>query len=357
MNFRKPSLSFRENFLRAVGFRYPEYIPCFIDILPATWNAYREQLADVALRHPLIFRDFKLENLACRNEAGLLKSKRTFKDPFGCVWIFLIDGLEGQVVKHPLEDWEYFKDFKLPDPEWGLPSMSGELIPWDKVFEGLEEAKRKGDLVVGSMPHSFFFQRLYYLRGFTNLMKDFVKKPQQLYSLIEQLTEYNLELVKKLLEFNDLDIISFGDDLGMQDRLPMSPRVYRELIIPAYRKIFKYVRDKGIHVYLHTDGHILEIVNDLIESGVSILNVESQTNGVENLTNYRGRVCLDVYVDPQYLLPFGTPSEVKAYVKRMVRFLSLKTGGLIVRAELDPPIKLENIEALCQVMEEIMWLH
>ncbi|MBS7612937.1 hypothetical protein KEJ48_01625 [Candidatus Bathyarchaeota archaeon] len=89
---------------------------------------------------------------------------------------------------------------------------------------------------------------------------------------------------------------------------------------------------------------------------MSILNVESQTNGVENLANYRGRVCLDIYVNPQYLLPFGTSSEVKTYVQRMVRFLSLKSGGLIVRAEPNPPIKLENIEALCQIMEEIMWL-
>lgn len=353
MNDRKPSLNFRENFLRNVEFRYPEYIPCFIDFLPATWNIYCEQLMEIVLRHPLIFWNSE----GCKKDkSSLLKAKRVLKDSFGCVWIFPKDGLEGQVVKHPLEDWELFKNFKLPDSEEGLPTMSGGLIPWDRVFKGLEEAKRKGDLVVGYMPHSFFFQRLYYLRGFTNLMKDFIKKPQQLYSLIEQLTEYNLELVKKLLEFKDLDMIYFGDDLGMQDRLLMSPRIYREFIIPAYRRIFKYVRDRGIHVYLHSDGHILEIVDFLIESGVTILNVESQTNGMENLANYRGRVCLDVYVDPQYLLPFGTPSDVKAYVRRMVQLLSLKNGGLIIRAEPNPPINLENIEALCQVMEEIMWL-
>jgi len=356
MSHREPSLSFRENFLRAVEFRYPERIPCFIDFLPAVWNIYHEKLMEIILRHPLIFRNFKPENVKYEERHGLLKSKRISKDSFGCVWAFLMDGLEGQVIKYPLESWEHFNDFKLPDPEDGLPTMSGGLIPWDKVYDGLEKAKSRGDLVVGHMPHSFFFQRPYYLRGFENLMKDFVKKPSQLYSLIEQLTEYNLELVRRLLKFKGLDMISFGDDLGMQDRLPISPKTFREFITPSYRKIFRYVRGEGVHVYLHSDGHILEIMEDLIESGVSVINVEEQVNGMGNLAKYRGRVCLDVYADPQHLLPFGTPSEVKAYVRCMVQFLSLKSGGLMIRAEPNLPIKLENVEALCQVMEEVMWL-
>lgn len=55
-------------------------------------------------------------------------------------------------------------------------------------------------------------------------------------------------------------------------------------------------------------------------------------------------------------LLFGTASEVKVYVRRMVQLLSLKSGGLMIRAEPNLPINLENVEALCQVMEEVMWL-
>jgi len=75
MSRREPSLSFRENFLRAVEFRYPERIPCFIDFLPAVWNIYHEELMEIVLRHPLI-RYFKPENVKYEERRRLLKSKR-----------------------------------------------------------------------------------------------------------------------------------------------------------------------------------------------------------------------------------------------------------------------------------------
>jgi len=56
--------------------------------------------------------------------------------------------------------------------------------------------------------------------------------------------------------------------------MPISPRTFRELIFPAYRRIFGCLRGCGIHVYLHSDGHVVEILDQLVEAGVSILNVQ-----------------------------------------------------------------------------------
>jgi len=355
MNSRRPSMSYRENFIRTVEFREPEYIPCHIDVLPPAWKECGRKLEEVISRHPMIFSDFMSSPPKYR-EPSPIKSKRVFKDPFGCTWLFPEERLQGQVVEHPLKSWENFKSYELPDPEEGMPVEGGGLIPWGEVYESLERARESRGLVVGYMPHGFFFQRLYYLRGFTNLLRDFIRKPPEIYELVERLTEYNLELVDRLLKFKGLDMIYFGDDLGTQHGLPVSPRAFRELILPSYKKIFGKVRASGVHVYLHSDGRVVDIISALIGSGVSVLNVEGSVNGLENLAEFKGRVCMDVYVDPQRLLPFGTPSEVRDYVKRLVNCLSLREGGLIIRAELNVPIRLENIEALCQAMEEVMWL-
>lgn len=354
---RLPSVSYRENFLRAIEFRAPEFIPCRISVSWPVWNIYRDRLEELASEHPLVFRGFRRGSIEYRGEPRVLRSGRTLRDPFGCVWAFPIEGLQGQVVEHPLSDWSMFKGFRLPDPEEGVPVEGGGLIPWSRVYEGLERAREADEPVAGNMPHGFFFQRLYYLRGFTNLMKDFIRRPPQLYELIDALTEYNLALVERFLKFKGLDIISFGDDLGLQNRMPISPETFREFIYPSYRRIFNRVREAGVHVYLHSDGHVMEVVEQLIEAGVGILNIQDFVNGVESIADLcKGRVCVDLDIDRQRILPFGTPEDVRRHIEHTVKTLSLREGGLMLIAGIYPPTPLENIEALVEAMEKHMWL-
>ena len=355
---RLTGVSYRENFLRAVEFRSPEFIPCRVYVSWPVWNIYRDRLEKLASDHPLIFRGFRPGSIEYRGEPRVLRSGRTFKDPFGCVWAFPIEGLQGQVVKHPLSDWSRFKDFKLPDPEDGVPVEGGGLIPWSRVYEGLEKAKEADEPVVGNMPHGFFFQRLYYLRGFANLMRDFFRRPPQVYELIDALTEYNLALVERFLRFKGLDVISFGDDLGLQDRMPISPRTFREFIYPGYRRIFQRVREVGVHVYLHSDGHVIEVAEQLIEAGVDILNIQDLVNSIESIADLcKGRVCVDLDIDRQRITPFGAPEEVRRHIEYVVKTLSLREGGLMLVAGIYPPTPFENIKALVEAMENHMWLH
>ena len=48
---------------------------------------------------------------------------------------------------------------------------------------------------------------------------------------------------------------------------------------PCFSRMFRPFRDAGHYVYLHTDGHILEIIPDLIETGVRIINPQIRANG------------------------------------------------------------------------------
>lgn len=148
-NSKLPSLPYRENFLRVIEFRVPEFIPYRIHVSWPVWNIYRDKLEKLTSGHPLIFRGFKRGSIEYRDEPRILRSGRAPRDPFGCVWVFPIEGLQGQVIKHPLSDWSRFKDFRLPDPEEGVPIEGGGLIPWSQVYEGLERA------VVGNMPHAY----------------------------------------------------------------------------------------------------------------------------------------------------------------------------------------------------------
>jgi uroporphyrinogen decarboxylase len=351
-------LSKRENYLRAADFNYPEYIPAVISVFWPLWNTYREKLEELAERYPMLFPGFKRGSIRYEKEPGVVYTDETIVDPFGCVWRFNIKGYQGQVVKHPLEDWARWREYSLPDPDAGLPVEGArDLVPWERVYEWMDAAEEAGDPVVAPMPHGFFFQRLYYLRGFGNLLRDFVLKPQQIYELVEALTEYNLELVKRLLKYPRVDAVSFGDDLGTQTAMPISPRAFREFIYPAYRRIFSYVRERGARVRLHSDGHVMEVADQLLEAGVNILNIQDRVNGLENIEReLKGRVCIDLDIDRQHLIPYGTPAQIRNYVREVVQKLGTKQGGLMLYAEVHPPTPLENIEALAQALSESIWL-
>lgn len=348
----------RENYLRAADFRYPEYIPATISVFWPVWNTYREKLEEVAEKYPELFPGFRRGSVKYEGEPGVVYTDELVVDPFGCVWRFNVKGYQGQVVGHPLEDWAAWREYSLPDPDAGLPVEGArDLVPWERVYEWMEAAEERGEPVIAPMPHGFFFQRLYYLRGFRNLLRDFVLKPSQIHELIEALTEYNLELVKRLLRYPRVDVVSFGDDLGTQTAMPISPRTFREYIFPAYKRIFSYVRARGARVRLHTDGHVMEVADQLLEAGVSILNVQDRVNSLDSIEKrLKGRVCVDLDIDRQHLIPFGTPAQIEEYVKALVQRLGSEKGGLMLYAEVHPPTPLENIEALARALREYTWL-
>jgi len=350
------SMSVRENYLRTVEMRGGEWIPCTVGFSPATWHRYRERLEEVVLRHPSIFggyqrgrRDF--------DAFGVRRAGNTYRDQWGCLWRYLIDGLQGQVVEHPLEDWAALKSYRAPVDllDKGPPREGAPAQDWDAVRRRVERARGEGRLTVGHCPHGFMFQRLYYLRGFERLMVDFVREPPGLTELIDLVLDYNMRLIERWLEIG-VDVMHFGDDLGTQTRLPINPKVFRKYLTPAYAEMFGAVRAAGSHVYLHTDGHVLEVAGDLIGAGVTVLNPQSRANGVDGIREAcRGRVCVDLDMDRQVVLPLGSPRDVRNHIQEAVEKLGSRRGGLMLKADIYPETPLANIEALCQAMEEHLY--
>jgi len=352
------TLSYRENYLKAIRFNYPEYIPVTISVFWPLWNTYRERLEEIAEKYKLFFPGFKRGSIKYEGKPGIIYVNEYRYDAFKCLWYFNIKGYQGQVVKHPLDDWKNFRDFQFPDPDEGVPTESNGIISWEKIFEGMEKARDEGNLIVAGMPHGFFFQRLYYLRGFKNLLLDFIYKPPEIYELIKNLTEYNLELVDRYLKFNGIDFFSFGDDLGMQDRMPISPKTFREFIFPAYRKIFNKIRERGIDIRLHSDGHLMEVIDQIIESGANILNIQDVVNGLKNIKKLIDQgIAIHLDIDRQNLIPYGKPEEIEKYIEHVVKILASKKGGLLFYAEIHPPTPLENIRALAKAFEKNIWLN
>ena len=201
------------------------------------------------------------------------------------------------------------------------------------------------------MRHGHTFQRLYYLRGYENLMFDMVDEDPRLSLLIEMLENFNAGIVRHCLE-SELDVVMFPEDLGMQRGPMLSPRDFRRYIKPSYQRLMTPVREAGVVVHMHSDGDIRDLVDDLLECPLDVLNLQDQVNDVDWIrTRLKGRICIDLDIDRQNVTRFGTPSEIDHMIREEIAALGSPEGGLMMIYGLYPGVPLENVHALAEAMD------
>ena len=307
--------------IKAMKGEYPSRIPISVGVLPSAWMKYREALDEIARRHPLLFG--KSGDQRDYDAVGGTYVEGDHVDVWGCVWSNMKTGMEAIVTGHPAPRREAVHSLAIPDKD-------------------------------DNMPHGFMYLRLGDIRGFEEIMIDFAEEPPELQILIDKVLEYNMRQVKQRLAriSKPGQVVYFGDDLGMQNGLPVSPEKWRRYLKPCFSQIYAPIKDAGHYVYMHTDGHILRIIPDLVDCGVDVVNPQVGANGLENLARVcKGMVCVDLDLDRQQF-PFWNADDIDAHVKEAVEVLGSPEGGLWLRAEIGDDVPLENVEAICSALEK-----
>ena len=339
------------NYLEAAYFDHPDWIPTTVSLLPSAWLKHGEEAEAVMLDHPKLFPgykegSFKSMKLARRHQKG------RWTDAWGIVWDNAEEGISAIPVddEAPLRDWATFDNYSPPDPL--EVTDEGQPVDWHQRAKSIANAKQNGGLPSGGLTHGFMYMRLFYLRGFCNLMMDIATRDPRLDKLIEMVLGHSVALVQKFVELG-IEHMGGGDDLGMQTSLPMRPEDWRHYLTPRYSEIFKPCRERDISVHLHTDGHILEIIPDLIDCGITIINPQIRANGLDGLVRMaKGKVCIRLDLDRQ-LFPFATPDELRTHIREAKAALYMPEGGFMLNAECAHDVPVENIRAICETLEEI----
>jgi len=344
-------MNYRENYLRCVRFQGPEYIPINIGLNGTMWNIYREELEKVVLKHPTVFRGFKEGSIDFKTLPYIDFNKPNTKgvvDAWGCTWVYPFPGMDGAVTEHPLEDLDALDSFVPPKPN--VPQLTEEQ--WKVEKANVAAAKARGELVFGGTEHGFLFLRHTYLRGFENAMIDYATDEPKLNDIYQMILDYWMPVVEYSVK-RGVDQFSFAEDLGTQETTIISPEHFRKWIKPAYAKLMKPCKDAGILVYLHSDGKTLDILEDQIEAGVDIVNPQDLCNGIDNIARrIKGKACIDLDIDRQSVIPYGSPKDIDDLIKEEVMKLGSKAGGLTMVCGVYPPTPMENLDALCTAVEK-----
>ena len=335
------------NLMRAVRFDRPDCIPMTYHINDACWHHFpQDALQQLMAEHEFLFPDF--EPFADDFIPDYLPNARAnepYADPWGCVWTSTDDGIVGTATHHPLADWRELEHYVPPDPAQG-DGMGNYL--GSAVHDAASSCRR---LSMASLRHGHTFLQLVDLRGYENVMFDMTDEEPRLLELLDTVEQFNLALVQRDLD-NGAQWMGYPDDLGMQVGPMISPKHFRKYILPAYKRIMAPAKQVDCVIHMHCDGQLHTLIDDLLASGVEVLNLQDLVNGLEWIAEHvKGRACIDLDIDRQDVTVHGTPEDIDRLIHREVEQLGSREGGLTMIYGLYPGTPLENARAVADAME------
>jgi hypothetical protein len=246
-----------------------------------------------------------------------------YDDEWGNVWHRIVGmGKGGEVHTPVLEDWNKLDRYELPD------------MANPKRFARAREifAQEKERYRVGSLP-GFPFAVCRYMRKMEVYFVDLIAERVRIDKLHERVTSLLQEIIRQYAEAG-ADGVFFCEDWGVQDRLLISPTMWREIYKPLFRRLCHTAHGCGLHVLMHSCGYNWDILDDLAEVGIDAFQFDQpEVYGLERLAQKLNslQVCLYSPVDIQRILPTGDRELIESYARKMIDLFGSNGGGLIAK--------------------------
>ena len=258
-----------------------------------------------------------------------------------------------QVLDWPVKtmsEWEAIKDRFDPKDTRRYP------IDWsDKLIEYYKAV----DHPIGLMVCGFFYLARQ-LMGTINLLTSFYRNPELVHNMMDFWTEFLIESNKEAVESlksEGLDYVGVWEDFAYKHGPHMSPKIFKEFMLPSYKKLTGFLRRNGVDVIMiDTDGNPTALIPLLLEAGVNGLYPLEVASGMDarNLRNrFENSLLLIGNLDKRLLL--RSRQEIKLEVESKVPLLAEK-GGYIPSLDhtVPPDVPYENYLYYLSVLKECL---
>lgn len=243
-----------------------------------------------------------------------------YDDEWGNTWYRMASmGKGGEIFKPAIDNWEKLDSYILP--ELANPLRYRD-IP-QKI------AETEDFYHIGSLP-GFPFAICRYLRKMETYFQDLILERKRIDILHQRVTDLLERMIEQYAK-SGVDGIVFCEDWGTQERLLISPAMWREIFKPIFKRLCGVAHECKVDVLMHSCGYNWAILDDLAEVGVNVFQFDQpRLYDLESLSEKlrRLKVCLWSPVDIQKILPTGNRELIESESKKMVE---LFRGGLIVK--------------------------
>jgi uroporphyrinogen decarboxylase len=281
-----------------------------------------------------------------------------FYDEWGIGWRMPKDGgWYYDMFEHPLQDAQTIAD--IENYPWPDPLDAARFEGLRQRAQYAAEVEKQGVFLEGLT--AGIMEMAAWTRGFLNYFSDFANNEKLLTCLLEKFLEMKMAYWDKALaeagEF--ADVVGEADDMAGQDRMLVSPKIYRKIVKPLHKQLFDFIHSRTkAKIFFHSCGAIRPIIPDLIEIGVDILNPIQVSAAGMNSAELKRDFGKDLVfwgggVDTQRILGSATPHEVREDVRRRIE--DFATGGGFVFAtvhNIQGNVPAENIVAMYETLQE-----
>jgi uroporphyrinogen decarboxylase len=314
----------RERVIRTIEFGRPDRLPLqfsndpdFSDLIGVAYAR-----AD-GWKPPMLESVGRAPDAGALSRAAILKASRAGLDEWGCFWQEHEFTSWGQVRGHPLADWSALDSYVFPNPD-----VAGRFAESSARVAHYQDRYLVGSIGIMGL------NRLFFLRGFENLMVDLLVDLDRISPLADKVFAFMTGVASHWADVG-VQGVSVADDLGSEQGVMISPFLFRSFFKPRYAAYCAHCHRLGLHTILHSCGNVWDIIPDLIEVGFDVLNLEQpRVFGLERLgATFAGKVCFLTNPDSQTVIPVATPAEVAAETRLVVKTLATDAGGIIGNAD------------------------
>lgn len=253
-------------------------------------------------------------------------------------------------MHHPLQGCESIEEIlKYPLPFFNR----AENQP---LFDRVNSLHEQGLAAMCQMQMTIW-EAAWYIRSMPDLLMDMMLGDEKATVLLDRITEYAIRRVKLYTDAG-VDILSLGDDVGMQTGPLMSVDLWESWIKPRLKSVIDAARkiNPDILVFYHSCGDATAFIEGLIDCGVDILNpIQPECMDFDQINEtYGNRLSFWGTLGTQQLLPFGTPEQVREVSLDRIRTVGSK-GGLILGPThlVEPEVPFENLVAMKNAAREL----
>jgi uroporphyrinogen decarboxylase len=248
------------------------------------------------------------------------------------------------------ESWERYKAERL------RPSLEGRLP--DNWANLVAEYKNR-DYPLGLGQTHGFFGTPRYLMGVEELLTKYYDDPEMMKDINNHLADFWIALFDGVLKEVEVDTVFIWEDMCYKGGPLISPAMFREFILPGYKKLTSFLRDHGVTlVQVDSDGDVWKLIPLWIEGGVTVIYPFEVAAGMDVIEVRKAfpNLAIGGGVDKRALV------EGKEAIDRELEYripFMLDQGGFIPTIDhmVSPDVSFENFKYYREKLNQILKKH
>ncbi|NQT06801.1 MAG: hypothetical protein HQ575_04595 [Candidatus Omnitrophica bacterium] len=163
------------------------------------------------------------------------------------------------------------------------------------------------------------FQRLCSSRGRENVLREMAYNPKRFSSDLIIETENIINSFHRIIrQRKQFDAAWAFGDLAYNKGMFFSPRIYKKLLLPLHREIFKYLNSESIYVFFHSDGNVMDLLPHLIDAGVRAFHPLEENSGMnigKLINDYKDDMVFMGHMDIGRLISGGSFDKLRERIE------------------------------------------